>query len=155
MKYLLLIFALLFLPSCNETTKANSPVLKKTTAEQLKKKLSWKDFHKFCGPQNANRSKNFPLLKDAQILWAGTFFDMPDDAAHTVVRIKMNPSDGLADVTLRIPKGMKAKGKELKLKDNVKFKGKMSYLGSRLMDHIVTCDDFKKYEPKPPKPKSR
>ena len=155
MKYLLLILALILLPSCSETTKANSPTLKKTTAEQLKKKLAWKDYHKYCGPQNANRNSNFMLLKDAQILWAGTFFDMPDDVAHTVVRIKMDPSDGLADVTLRIPKAKKAAGKALKLGDKVKYKGRVSYIGSRLMDHIITCNDFKMYVPPPPRPKQR
>ena len=155
MKHILLILALLLFSSCNETTKANSPQIKKAAAETLKKKLTWRDYHKYCGPQNANRNANFLLLKDANILWSGTFFDMPDDAAHTVVRIKMDPSDGLADVTLRIPKTRAKEAKAIKLGDKVKYKGKISYIGSRLMDHIVTCDNFKKYVPPPPKAKTR
>ena len=123
-KIIFLLLPLMLLFSCSEQkTKASSPKLTDQIASKLKKKLTWADYHKYCGEQNLNAAKNFEKLQGTTVTWKGTFYAMPKDIkryhfADHIMKIKMpNSTNLLSDVTLRIRPDHKKIGDKLKIKD--------------------------------------
>ena len=69
--------------------------------------------------------------------------------SEDVVKVKMDPSDSfLADIKLKIPKTMNDKLKTFKKGQYIAFKGKIKHLGTKLSDHVVEVENFKKMKPK-------
>ena len=127
-----------------------SPGASKSNA---KKKLSWKKYHTICGKKNSKRGVNFEKVKGQNIVWHGTVIEVIEDVSLSqnrrwspeVIRLKMDPSDSLvADVRLRIPLQEESKMKKLKAGEILGFKGKVMYLGTRISDHIIEVDKFKR-----------
>ena len=132
-----------------------SPSAKKST--QGKKKLTWKKYHAICGAKNESREKNFEKIKGMSILWVGNIAEITKDIAlgdnprwlENVIRVKMDPSDSLvADCRLRIPKALKDKMMAVEKGQYIAFKGKINYLGTKLSDHVVEVENFKRVKPK-------
>ena len=126
---------------------------------QIKKKpkFTWKKYHHVCGKDNADRDANFEKIKGKTIVWKGKVAEITEDVAlgnhrtwaGDVIRVKMDPSDSIvADVRLRIPKQMVNDMNRFSKGDFIGFKGKIMYLGSRLGDHIVEVEKFKRLVPK-------
>ena len=120
-------------------------------------KLNWKKYYAICGAKNDEREENFEKIKGKTVLWVGTLAEITKDLALTdnprwaenVIRIKMDPSDSLvADVKLRIPKAMTDKMMALEKGQYVAFKGKIMYLGTKLSDHLVEVENFKRVKPR-------
>ena len=95
-------------------------------------------------------------VKGRSIMWKGTVAEILSDPALSdhrkwapkVIRLKMDPSDGiLADLRLRIPIKMQDKMLRYKKGDHIVFKGNIVYIGSRLADHVVQVDKFKRVKP--------
>ena len=154
-KILTLLLSCFLLFSCSEgTTKSSSPILKENS---IPAKLSWEFYHKYCGEQNANATKNFELLQGKIITWKGQFYAMPSDIKRSrfsdhIMKIKM-PKTGsvLSDVTLRFPKQYEKMGAERKVGDEILFQGEIVYLGSGIGDHVVEVKQMKYIPPKKPK----
>ena len=43
------------------------------------KDLTWKTYHKYCGPQNLFNKKNFKKIKGTTVTWKGTVAQVLDD----------------------------------------------------------------------------
>ena len=157
MKYFVLSLLILLLGSCSESTNITLPVKKGPDGKPIKiQKISWPQYHKYCGQQNIRNKENFASVKGATVIWKGTIYAIREDAgvkdsrshAPKIIQVKMPDSNSLlSDVTLRLPKGSEKIYGSMKKGDNIVFKGKIAYLGSKLNDHIVLVEQFKK-EPK-------
>ncbi len=124
-----------------------------------KKAFSWKKYHAACGAGNDSREGNFEKIKGKSIMWRGTVGEVLKDPAlegnrmfaEKVIRVKMEPSDGLvADVKLKLRKSDEEKVNSYEKGDNILFKGKIMYLGTRLSDHTIEVEKFKKLKPTAP-----
>ena len=157
MKFVVLAFLVIFLGSCSESTNITMPVTKDDKGKVIKKeRISWAQFQEYCGQQNIMNKENFKSVQNATIIWRGTIYAIREDAgvkdsnshAPKIIQVKMpNSKSLLTDVTLRLPKGSEKIYSSMKKGDNIVFKGKIAYLGSKLNDHIVLVEQFKK-EPK-------
>ena len=157
-KLILILMPLVFMFSCTEQkTKESSPKLSDSMASQLKKKLTWADYQKYCGENNLYAAKNFEKIKGTKVTWKGQFYAMPKDIkrsgfADYIMKIKMpNSNNILSDLTLRIRNDHKKIGDKLKIKDEVLFQGKIMYRGEGIGDHVLEIDKFKYLAPKEPK----
>ena len=157
-KILFLLISLMLLFSCSEQkTKDSSPKLSDEVATKIKKKLSWADYHKYCGEQNLHAAKNFEKIKGTVVTWKGKFYAMPKDIdrrgfAPYIMKIKMpNSKNLLSDITLRIRHDHKKIGDKLKIQDEVIFQGKVMYRGEGIADHVLEIDKFKYLPPQKPK----
>ena len=130
----------------------------KSGKKKTKNKLTWKKFHAICGSGNESRQKNFDKVKGRVIFWVGKVADISKDMALTgnrkwceeVIKVKMDPSGSfLSDIKLKIPKNMNDKLMTFEKDQYVAFKGKIMYLGTKLSDHVVEVEKFKKMKPKP------
>ena len=130
---------------------------KKKKSSKSKKKMTWKKYYALCGGKNGSREKNFEKIKGRTIFWVGSVAEITKDIAlaenrrwaENVIRVKMEPSDSLvADVRLRIPKEMSERMMAFEKGQFIGFKGKIMYLGTRLSDHVVEVEKFKRARPK-------
>jgi hypothetical protein len=154
MKNIILSLALFLLFSCGE----NSTRLK--VPDDIKtERLSFATYSKYCGPQNLNNTGNYKKFKGVKIVWSGTVYSVvKDDSspsyANKVIKVKMKGSSSLlSDVTLRMPNDSLNSISKLAKGDIVKFEGTISYIGSKLMDHIVVVSRYKFSKPKKKKKK--
>ena len=147
--YVILLFSVLLLTSCEDKTRL---VLKEGTDVT---NISWKNFNKYCGPNNLKKIENWKIVKGTVVTWTGKIYCSEDAGADElrkfdshIIRVKMPGTKSLmADVTLRIPKS-ETKHRKYKKGDYVLFRGKVAYLGSNLNDHIVEVTKYKKVIPK-------
>ena len=157
MKLVVLALFVFLLGSCTESKNITLPVKKDDRGEIIKvPKISWAQFHKYCGQQNIMNKENFKSVQGVEVVWRGTIYAGREDAgvkdsrshAPKIIQVKMpNSKSLLSDVTLRLPKGSEKIYGPMKKGDNIVFKGTIGYLGSKLNDHIVLVSQFKK-EPK-------
>ena len=150
--------------SQNSKTQFKQFAAKKKKSKS-RRKLSWKKYHAICGGKNDSREANFEKAKGRTILWVGTVAEISKDVAlgnnrywaENVIRVKMDPSESLvADVRLRIPKAMAKKMMSFENGQHIAFKGKIMYMGTRLSDHVVEVENFKRVKPRKKKtPKKR
>ena len=151
MKYLIILtLSVVFLTSCEDKTRL---ALKEGTDVS---NISWKNFNKYCGPNNLKKIDNWKIVKGTVVTWTGKVYQVQEDAGAKelrnydshIIRVKMPGTKSLmADVTLRIPKNV-TKHRKYKKGDYVLFRGKVAYLGSNLNDHIVEVERYKKVIPK-------
>jgi hypothetical protein len=152
MKLTLLLIPFLFLASCGpEKTRISIP-------EGFKgDNMSWKDYHKYCGPQNLFNKQNFSKIKKSNITWKGTVAQVLDDDssnnyAKKVVRVKMDGTASVfADIVLRMPVGSEKVSAKAVKGDKIAFQGTIGYIGSGLNDHIIRVTRYK--FTRPPKKK--
>ena len=148
MKKYILVFFCLIICSCSESTNIALP-----EGDSKIKKITWKQYQKYCGQQNIQNKHNFARIKGAEVTWSGTVYQIIKDAglegnskhAPKIIKVQMPDSKSLlSDVTLRLPKGTEKIYGNMKKGDKIVFRGKISYIGSKLNDHIVIVDKFKK-----------
>lgn len=154
MKFISLILFTVILASCSESTNIAIPLKKDDKGQFIKPEtISWKAYLKYCGPQNIQSKQNFIPLKGVQITWEGTIYAIREDAgvkdsrqhAPKIIQVKMEGSSSLlSDITLRLPKGSGNIYGSMKKDDKIIFRGKIGYLGSKLNDHIILVEKFKK-----------
>ena len=149
MKLMTLVLALLFITSCGEQkTRIKIPDNFKADG------MSFKTYHKYCGPQNLHNKQNFSKMRNAKIKWKGTVYLVVDDDASTnyakkTIKVKMDgTSSAFSDITLRMPTDSLSQIEKLKKGDIVQFIGVVSYIGSGLNDHVVTVSKYKFTRPK-------
>ena len=157
MKFVAFAIFILLLSSCTESTNVTLPIKKDEKGKVIKvPKISWPQFQKYCGQQNIMNKENFKSIQNVVVVWRGTIYAIREDAgvkdsnnhAPKIIQVKMPDSNSLlSDVTLRLPKDSEKIYGSMKKGDNIVFKGKIAYLGSKLNDHIVLVEQFKK-EPK-------
>ena len=136
----------------------------KKRSSKAKKRLNWKKYHAVCGAKNDSRESNFDQVKGITIYWVGAIAEITKDPAlsenrrwaENVIRVKMDPSDSLvADVRFRIPKDKKDKMESFEKGQYIAFMGKIMYLGTRLSDHVVEVQNFKRVKAKSTKKSSK
>ncbi len=148
MKNFVLILFCLIICACSESTNIALP-----EGDSKIPKITWAQYQKYCGQQNIQNKHNFSRIKDAEVTWSGTVYQVAKDAglegshshAPKIIKVQMpNSKSLLSDVTLRLPKGTEKIYENLKKGDNIVFRGKIAYMGSKLNDHIVLVEKFKK-----------
>lgn len=154
MKYIALTVLVFLLGSCSESTNITLPIKKDSRGNVIKvPKITWPQFLKYCGQQNIRNKENFKSVRDVVVTWTGTIYAIREDAgvkdsnnhAPKIIQVKMPKSNSmLSDVTLRLPKGSEKIYGNMKKGDNILFRGKIAYLGSKLNDHIVLVTQYKK-----------
>ncbi|WDE96457.1 hypothetical protein PQO03_00570 [Lentisphaera profundi] len=157
-KLLILLISMMLLCSCGEKkTKASSPKLSAGQADSLKRRLSWVNYHKYCGEQNLNAAENFKLFQGTIVTWTGEFSltTTPlNEGGEVKPEIKVTLPGGsgvISDLTMRSRKEHMKIAEKLKRGDKVLFKGKIMYRGEGLGDHVLILDKFKYLPPKAPK----
>ena len=137
-------------------TKSKKVSAKKKNAKS-KRKLTWKKYYAACSGKNDSREENFEKIKGTTVLWVGTVAEITKDVAlgasrqwdENVIRVKMDPSESLvADVRLRIPKELANKMNVFENGQHIAFKGKIMYMGTKLSDHVVEVQNFKRVKPR-------
>ena len=154
MKFVVLLTVICFLGACSESTNISLPVKKDEKGNIIKvPKITWGQYHKYCGAQNIRAKENFKSVKGVVVTWKGEVYAIREDAgvkdsrshAPKIIQVKMAGTGSLlTDVTLRLPKGSEKIYGNMKKGDTVIFRGKVGYLGSKLNDHIILVDKFKK-----------
>ena len=148
MKIYILILLCFFISACSESTNIALP-----KGDSKITKITWKQYQKYCGQQNIQNKHNFARIRGAQVTWSGTVYQITKDAgmednrnhAPKIIKVQMpNSKSLLSDVTLRLPKGSEKIYGNMKKGDKIIFRGKISYIGSKLNDHIVIVEKFKK-----------
>ena len=160
LQFMLAILILVLGPYNTFAKGTNTGSSKTANKKTEKKKLSWKKYHAVCGMKNKSREKNFDKVKGTNIFWIGKVAEITKDLALTdhrkwmekVIRLKMEPSESLvADIRLRIPKALTTKMEKVEKGQYLGVKGKIMHLGTRLGDHVVEVENFKRMKPKPKK----
>ena len=154
MKLASLFLFVLILTSCSESTNIAIPLKKDDKGQFISPEtIPWKAYLKYCGPQNIQSKQNFVPLKGVTVTWEGTIYAIREDAgvkdsnnhAPKIIQVKMPDSGSLlSDVTLRLPKDSGKIYGSMKKDDKIVFRGKIGYLGSKLNDHIILVEKFKK-----------
>lgn len=155
MKKLLLIATLFFVViACRESTNIPLILKKNEQGKDIRPEtMDWKTFQKYCGPQNISCNTNFMKIKDIIVTWEGKVYAVREDDyvknnssfAPKIIQVKMADSSSvLSDVTLRLPPNTAAIYDALKKDDTIVFRGKLAYLGSKLNDHVILVEKFKK-----------
>lgn len=148
MKNFILILFCLIISSCSESTNIALP-----KGDSKIPKITWAQYQKYCGQQNIQNKHNFARIKGAEVTWSGTVYQVIADAglegsnshAPKIIKVQMpNSKSLLSDLTLRLPKDTAKIYENLKKGDKIIFRGKIGYMGSKLNDHIILVEKFKK-----------
>jgi hypothetical protein len=149
MRYFLLCSVLILISSCGK------PAVRVELPKDFDlSKLTFKQYEKYCGPDNLFNKQNFKIIKDTKIVWDGTVYSVVKDDSSTsyadkIIKIKMKKSTSvLSDLTLRMPNDALKKIEKLQSGDLVKFWGRIAYIGSKLNDHVIVVDKYKFVRPK-------
>lgn len=148
MKNLFVILFCLLVSSCSESTNIALP-----EGDSKIPKITWAQYQKYCGQQNIQNKHNFERIQNAEVTWTGTIYQIVKDAglegsnshAPKIIKVQMpNSKSLLSDVTLRLPRNTEKIYENMKKGDKIIFRGKIAYIGSKLNDHIVLVEKFKK-----------